>query len=154
MNRDQPQEKYASYLLDEGNLIAAWATSTGKSLIAIKALDKLSDRNPDFKALLVVAETEHKNNWRKEFIKFLGEEKTNTLLSNITVICYASLKNYRNTEWDVLICDEGHHIMSDLRISVLKTIKAKRVLILSATLNKEKVRNLERLFERYNIKRL
>lgn len=154
MNRDELQEKYASYLLDEGNLIAAWATSTGKSLIAIKALDRLYDINPEFKALLVVAETEHKNNWRKEFIKFLGEERTNTLLSNITVICYASLKNYRNTEWDVLICDEGHHIMSDLRISVLRTIKAKRVLILSATLNKETVKTLESLFGRFNITRV
>lgn len=154
MNREELQEQCSNYLLDEGNLIAAWATSTGKSLIAIKALDKLYERNPFFKALLVVAETEHKNNWRKEFIKFLGEEKTNTLLSNITVICYASLKNYRNTEWDVLIFDEGHHVMSELRIAILKTLKAERVLILSATLNKETVKTLESLFGRFNITRI
>lgn len=84
------------------------------------------------KILLIVAEVAHKDNWKKEFDKW-GPE----LWNRVTVECYASLKNYRGTEWDIIILDEGHHAGSELRMEVLSTLKTNRVVALTATLSME-----------------
>lgn len=131
MTRDELQREAVNTLLNESRLILQWATGVGKSRVAIKALQEM----PDSKVLLVVAETAHKGNWRREFKENLTEEEFNRLFLPITVECYASLKNYRDTKWDLIIFDEGHHLGSDLRLDILQSLSAKRVLVLSATLS-------------------
>ena len=131
MTRDELQREAVNTLLNKSRLILQWATGVGKSRVAIKALQEL----PESKVLLVVAETAHKENWRKEFMDYLPEDEFNRLFKPITVECYASLKNYRDTEWDLIIFDEGHHLGSDLRLDILQSLIAKRVLVLSATLS-------------------
>lgn len=113
------------------------ATGTGKSRIAIemvKFITKEESINKDIKVLLVVAETAHKLNWKQEFDKW-GYD-TNTIKT--AVICYASLKNYVKTNWDIIIFDEVHHLCSDIRLNILQTIKSKYHILLSATLSWKK----------------
>ena len=131
MTRDELQREAVNCLLKDSNLILQWATGVGKSRVAIKALQEL----PESKVLLVVAEIAHKKNWEREFKENLTEEEFNRLFVPMTVECYASLKNYRDTKWDLIIFDEGHHLGSDLRLDILQSLTSKRVLVLSATLS-------------------
>lgn len=127
MTRNELQREAVETLLRDKRLILQWATSLGKGTMAVKAVDRI---RPE-KTLLVVAETAHKKNWKDEFIKFnVGE-----LFNSLTVECYASLKNYRDTSWDLIIFDEAHHLGSELRTDILESLKAERVLALSATLS-------------------
>lgn len=128
MTRDVVVERALELAKLHSHLILNWATSVGKSRGAISIASLL---NPN-KILLIVAEVAHKDNWKKEFDKW-GPE----LWNKVTVECYASLKNYRGTEWDMVILDEGHHAGSELRMEVLSTLKTNRVVALTATLSME-----------------
>lgn len=91
--------------------------------------------------LLVVAEIAHKDNWRKELEKWGGISN-----SSIRVECYASLKKLSDTQWDYIIFDEGHHLASDLRVEILRSIKAENIIILSATFPDNLRWNIESIF--------
>lgn len=112
------------------------ATGTGKSRIAIELVKSITKEevNNNVRVLLVVAETAHKLNWQQEFDKWSYD----TSKINTTVICYASLKNYTKTNWDIIIFDEVHHLCSDIRLNILQTIKSKYHILLSATLSWKK----------------
>ena len=97
------------------------------SYTAIKAIQRIK---PD-STLIVVAETAHKKNWEEEFIK-AGEDYKKC---NVLIECYASLKNYKHSYFDLIIFDEAHHLGSEIRLDVLSSMKAQRVLALSATLS-------------------
>lgn len=127
MNREDIQRKAGEILLNDKRLILQWATSLGKGTMAVKAIDRI---RPE-KTLLVVAETAHKENWKKEFEKF----DVGFLFDSLVIECYASLKNYRDTSWDLIVFDEAHHLGSDIRMDILHSMKAGRVLALSATLS-------------------
>lgn len=131
MTRDELQREAVNKLLNNSRLILQWATGVGKSRVAIKALQELHKS----KVLLVVAEIAHKKNWEREFKENLTEEEFNQLFVPVTVECYASLKNYRDTKWDLIIFDEGHHLGSDFRLDILQSLSSERVLVLSATLS-------------------
>ena len=64
------------------------------------------------KVLLVVAESAHKENWQKEF------DKWGVINAHLTIECYASLHKYRNTNWDLIIFDEAHHLGTDLKLYI------------------------------------
>ena len=125
MTKEYIQEQALQLSHQYKGLILNWATGVGKSRAALTIA---SEHNP-MRILLVVAETAHKKNWHEEFLKW-GKEK---LWEITTVECYASLKNYRDTEWDIVILDEGHHAKSEMRIDILSTLKVKKIVVLSAT---------------------
>ena len=77
---------------------------------------------------MIVAETAHKNNWKEEIKKWKLQE------CNIDIQCYASLKKYKDSNWDVVIFDEAHHLKSSLRLGIISTIKSTYTIFLSATL--------------------
>nr|DAM02183.1 MAG TPA: Chromatin remodeling complex ATPase [Caudoviricetes sp.] len=129
MTKEYIQEQALQLSHQYKGLILNWATGVGKSRAALTIA---SEHNP-MRILLVVAETAHKKNWHEEFLKW-GKEK---LWEITTVECYASLKNYRDTEWDIVILDEGHHAKSEMRIDILSTLKVKKIVVLSATLSKD-----------------
>lgn len=134
--REIRQRRAADKLFEYYNLLLKWGTGTGKSRCAVLACDKLvreaEPEHPKY-ILIFVAETSHKDNWKKEFIKFLGKERAESVLKYVTIECYASMKKYADTEWDLTIWDECHHLQSEKRQEILETIKAKYVLALSAT---------------------
>jgi superfamily II DNA or RNA helicase len=107
--------------------ILEWATGCGKSKAA---LDLVKTWGLDKKVILFVAETAHKDNWLSEMEKF------NIKPSNITIECYASMKNYADTTWDIVIFDEAHK-MSLARCDIFYTMKCKKIIALSATLTDE-----------------
>lgn len=153
-DRNKLQDNMADYLANRGSLLLLWGTSVGKSFVAIKAFFRYLETNPTAQFLLVVAETAHKENWRKEFIKCLGEKKAEVVLEHTTIECYASLKNYTDTVWDIVCCDEVHHIFSDTRITVLETIITNRFLGLSATVKKDNIVTLQNIFPGIKIHRV
>jgi superfamily II DNA or RNA helicase len=111
------------------NIILNWATGVGKSKAAIDIIKHKSLKEP--KILLIVAEIAHKENWYNEFSKWEALQYWN----NITIDCYASLKKHALKKYDILILDEAHHSSTELRTDILSTIKAKFVIVLSATLD-------------------
>ena len=126
-----------------------WSTGVGKSKMAIGIANYLSENTSELKVLLVVAETAHKDNWKEEFKKW----KLNKNI-NITIECYASLKNYQNTQWDLIIFDEAHHLGSDLRLEMLRTISAQNIILLSATLQDQLLYALQNIFGQFKVSRV
>ena len=117
-------------LFDKGyNLICEFATGTGKSFNAINLQARMNSQ----KTFICVAEIAHIQNWKNEYIKHGYEH----LLESTEIFCYASLKNYANKSADLLILDEIHHAWSEARIFLLTSLRVKRVIGLSATLENE-----------------
>lgn len=129
MTKEEIQQKVYKDLRDEPNIVLKWATGIGKSKETIDIINyKINKAKKKLSVLLVVAETAHKDNWQKEFNKWKLSD------CNLTIECYASLKNYKQTNWDIIIFDEAHHLFSDIRLSIIENIKASNVIVLSATL--------------------
>lgn len=117
-------------LFDNGNnLICEFATGIGKSFNAINLQARMNSK----KTFICVAEIAHIQNWRDEYIKH-GYEY---LLESTEIFCYASLKSYVNKSADLLILDEIHHAFSQARTFLLTSLRIKRVIGLSATLEDE-----------------
>ena len=130
MTRAEIQKRAVELMRDTPLLILQWCTGLGKSKAAIDIIKDLSKDRIDI--LLVVSEIAHKENWKKEFLKW-------GLPSNVDILIetYASLKKHKKEVYDLIILDEAHHAGSDLRMEVLEEIKSKKVLALSATLPSE-----------------
>ncbi len=127
--RESLLEEAVQLILQHHKVALQWGTSVGKSKAAITMLNELMKRdNKSFNVLLIVAETAHKNNWKEEIKKWKLQE------CNIDIQCYASLKKYKDSNWDVVIFDEAHHLKSSLRLGIISTIKSTYTIFLSATL--------------------
>lgn len=151
LTRDDLQNEALHILARDRRLILNWGTGVGKSRVAVNAIDFILAKHPESTFLLVVQETNHKLNWRNEFRDAKGEERASEILSRVVIECYASLDKYRNTGWSLIVFDEGHHLRSDLKQEIISTMKADRVLLLSATLSDhgdgdDLVRTLQRTF--------
>ena len=133
MTREELQIQSLALIKQSNRVALQWCTGLGKSKMAIDMANYLADKEfeecrKSFNILLVVAETAHKSNWKMEF------DKWGLKTDNIVMECYASLKKYRNSYWDLIIFDEAHHLGSDLRMDVLTELHAKNIILLSATL--------------------
>jgi superfamily II DNA or RNA helicase len=107
------------------------ATGFGKSLTAIKLVNWIAgstykSRKP--KMLLLVAKTVHKQTWRDEFKKWGG------INSDVIMECYESLHKHCNEYFDIVLMDECHHVASEARQKMLKTLKYGYMIGLSATI--------------------
>ena len=108
-------------------LVLEHATGVGKSLSAIRIMESHGG-----KWTIMVAETNHINNWIDEFKKH-GKEY---LLDNVTFACYASWHKYLKEKNYIL--DECHNTLnSELRIVYLREVSKHcgRVIGLTATLS-------------------
>lgn len=136
-NRGKIQD-YALYLSSVfDHVVLSWATGVGKSLAAIRIIKEYIEKNPDnYKVwYIVVAESQHIDNWMKEFRKH-GMEKLIDL-GYVHIFCYASLKKYEYNEAN-LVLDEAHSITKE-RLKYLMTIKADKIVSLSATIPADKM---------------
>lgn len=145
MTKESIQSEAVELISKHNRVILSWATGLGKSAAAIKMLNKIIQEKINCKVLLVVAESAHKGNWDDEFNKF-GLSKC-----NLTVECFASLKKYRDSKWDVVIIDEAHHIGSDLRMDIISTIKSEYMILLSATIPNDTILYLSQVFGKFHI---
>lgn len=124
-----------------------------KSRVAVLACARLVQQNPcRTEILLLVAERAHIRNWENEFIKFLGKEMADEVLSHVTIMCYASLHKVEETEWNMIVLDEVHHICTVRRIDIFSTIYSNYILAMSATPDKALV-YLENLFDHFTVNR-
>ena len=104
-------------------------TGTGKNYNSFSLLEEWNFDQP--RILVVVPEIPLIDNYKKD-AEDLG---FGYLVRFMEVICYASLKNYQNSEWDVVILDEFHHVSSDKRLDYISSIKYERLIGLTATLS-------------------
>ena len=138
MTREELNSQAIELLKTNNNIAIQAATGVGKSKIAIDLCYEMAAQQiAPLRVLLVVAEIAHINNWNAEFIKW------NWSWGQVTTICYASLKNYRDTEWDAIIFDEAHHLGSELRLDVFDTLRSRWKIFLSATLKDSLIGRLE-----------
>jgi superfamily II DNA or RNA helicase len=145
VTKESIQSEAVELISKHSRVILSWATGLGKSAAAIKMLNKIIQEKINCKVLLVVAESAHKGNWDEEFNKF-GLSKC-----DLTVECFASLKKYRDSKWDVVIIDEAHHIGSDLRMDIISTIKSEYMILLSATIPNDTILYLSQIFGKFHI---
>ena len=132
--RSRLQKEALDTLLAKRRLIIEWGTGVGKSRPAIEAIDELYNRGK-CRILLLVTETIHKENWRKEFIEAKGKERGEALFNACRVECYASLGKYEYTFWHLIVADEAHHLRGELKRTIFSNIGAEYVLMLTATLS-------------------
>lgn len=131
--RKDLQSEAVRTLVEKHRLLVEWATGVGKSRVAVEAVKSIVALGKE-DILLLVTETEHKNNWRREFIDALGEEG-GKLFDMLTVECYASLPKYAGSKWDFIIADEAHHMRSEARTALVSGFTTEYFLCLSATMS-------------------
>ena len=154
MNNDfkqKLQEREFLALRDSQRVILKWATGCGKSKMTIDLINHaVASSSKPARVLFLVAERAHIQNWEDEFNKWqLRRDKVIT-----DVICYASLKNYNTFIYDIVVCDEGHHIFTEKRMALLHDmpkLEGQKVFILSATLSSGKVDLAEDIFGKFTI---
>lgn len=139
ITKEEAVQKAVELSREHKNLVLQWATGIGKSKAAIEIIREYKTIP---KVLLVVAETAHKKNWYDEFDKWDALH----LFKYCHIDCYASLKNHKHSQYDLVILDEGHHSGTDIRLDILNNIKTDKLLILSATLKREVLEGLELIF--------
>lgn len=155
--KTQLQQREFAVLKDEHRVILKWATGCGKSKMAIdlinyRAMSMLVHREP-VKALFVVAERAHIKNWEDEFDKW----QLNRSAVVTDICCYASLKKYKDSHYDIVVLDEGHHAFTIKRLAVLEELSHNLyptnnyVCLLSATLSSGKQAMIEDVFGKFAV---
>lgn len=131
MSREEVHKDCMNALCKSNVVLLELPTGYGKSKESIDLVNWISkavykDRKP--KMLLLVAKTVHKQTWRDEFEKWGGIE------ADVTIECYESLKKYEKASFDIIVADECHHLGSDSRQRLLKSIRYGYIIGLSATI--------------------
>lgn len=122
------------------NTLLLWATGVGKSKPAIDIINLYFTKNPKAKILILVAEIAHIDNWKQEMRQWKCKN-----INKIDIACYASMEKYKDIPYDLIVCDECHHL-SDNRLNILSEmleIKKFKFLGLSATVTREKFNALQ-----------
>lgn len=125
------------------NKLLNWATGAGKTKETLDLIGSLNLDNPNI--LVLVPERQNIQNWRNEIEKW-----SPSIDDSVTIKCYASLKKYADTNWDVLVLDECHHIATVRKRALLDTIKADNIMALSATPGESK-KVLESLYGKFDV---
>lgn len=137
MNREEVRS-LALETIDKTNcLVLELITGFGKSKLSIDLVNHICDRvykeqQEPTNILILVAKTVHKQTWIDEIKKWGGIKS-----DCITIECYESLKKYKDSCFDVVVCDEMQHL-SEARLEVLDTIHVSEAIIgLSATIKRD-----------------
>lgn len=149
--RDQIQDKAVNYSYKNSKLLLSWCTGAGKTLAALKIIDKHFGNDNNKKGYLICKEQTHISNWNEDIIKHNKDH----LYSSMSVFLYASAHKYTKNKVDFLILDECHAI-TDKRLNYIYEMinKDTFIIMLSATVEPEKKILLEYLapkFLEYNI---
>lgn len=137
MNREDYLDELVTLAKTKKNLLIQWPTGVGKSRCALEIIRNYClspyDTGVVFpKYLIVIPKLVLIDNWKVEITKWLGEDK----LSFFSFVTYLSLHKAMDIMWDCIIFDEGHHF-TERCAEVFLAQKARRILVLSATVKKE-----------------
>lgn len=126
------QELGIKYFIESnGQLICSWATATGKTILAVKIINKLLLKNPNLEIDVVVPFDILKHQWEKHFTEF----------KNVNVFILKTYSHLKRSPY-LLIVDECHlGVSNESSISTnnLLDYNAKYRLFLSATLKKSQI---------------
>lgn len=117
-----------------------YATGTGKTWAAIRAIKRLISINPDCHVLVIVPRNGLKANWIKEFKKFKLNYK-----KNVTLQCINSVYQAAGNYYDFVIADEIHCYLGNKYQQVFAGVKRKWLLGLSAFIPKNKIPYLNKI---------
>ena len=132
MTRGEIYDSCLTALSKSNCLLLEAATGFGKSKCSIDLVNHLCDtvyKGKKIRMLLLVAKRVHKQTWKDEFEKW-GGIKVEAVITE----CYESLHKYQDECFDIVVSDETHHIGSEARLEILKTIKFGYFIGLSATI--------------------
>lgn len=130
MTREEISNRSKQLSLENKHLVIEHPTGTGKGknvAECIKASKSIQ------KWLICVPEISQIQNYKNDLLKFGNEDLLKSKIHDI--ICYASLKNYENTKYN-LHFNECHRL-SDFRFEIAKTIKFDQIISDSATISDE-----------------
>lgn len=128
MTREEALSQSLQLFKGNSALVLELGTGFGKSKIAIELANSLP-RKGNMKILLLIAKRVHRQNWLDEIRKWGGLKNK----PQLTIECYNSLHKHAGETFDMVICDEGHHLNSDLRKDAFLTLTIGKALFLSAT---------------------
>ena len=134
MTREEVSKETLLKINETKCLVLELITGFGKSKIAIDIINYICNRvyirdNEETSVLILVSKSVHKKTWLDEFNRWGGLST-----DRVVIECYESLKNYKNSFFDIVICDEMQHL-SKRRLDILTTIHISEALIgLSATI--------------------
>jgi len=125
------QESVAEQLADLGgghNLVIA-ATGVGKSRIGVLRVESVIEKNPDGNILIVVPTEELRDKTWKEQFGLWGKIEN---YDSIKTICYKSIRNITNENFDLVIFDEVQNLTVNNSV-FLQNNNIKESLSLTAT---------------------
>ena len=137
MTREEVNNLALSKIDNTKFLILELITGFGKSFLAINLINHICDRvfrkyESPTSILILVSKAVHKQTWRNEIEKWGGIKS-----DYVTIECYESLHKYKNSYFDVVVCDEMQHL-SDARLEILESIHIDEAFIgLSATIKRD-----------------
>lgn len=137
MTREEVSNLALSRIDETKYMILELITGYGKTKIAIDLANYICDRvfekhESPTTILILVAKTVHKQTWKDEISKWGGIKS-----DYITIECYESLKNYKDSYFDIVIADEMQHL-SDARLEILESLHINEAFIgLSATIKRD-----------------
>jgi superfamily II DNA or RNA helicase len=144
-SRELIQNIGSKLIYDYDQILYSWATGVGKSRVALKAVKEATSISKK-KWLLFCKEVAHIENWKQEVEKHGLTDWFNETFED--VLCYASAHKYRDTEYN--LCLDECHALSEMREDHLSTIRADKIISLSATVPfevKQRLNNLKPFYE-------
>ena len=138
--RDRLQQKASEVLYRDKRLLCQWATGVGKSRVVLYFLHE----HPESSCLILVPEHNNIENWEEEFSKF------SIPMDRVRVACYASFKNFKDTDWDLLVFDEVPHLDTEIRKEIGKYVHGKHILALGAVVSDDEIAALEKLYGQFS----
>lgn len=141
MTRDEIYGKCVEKISKTNCLLLELATGTGKTRLSINLVNHICATRyyRPTTLLLLVAKRVHKQTWKEEIEKWGG------ITPHITMECYESLRKHAGETFDFILLDECHHIKSETRMSLLRTLNFRFMMGLSATIPK----SVKSFFEYY-----
>lgn len=146
MTREEIYQQCVEKIAKTNCLLLESATGTGKTAISLKLCNYLLNHKigkiGDINVLILVAKRVHKQTWKEEIEKWGGikhplvHAEAGDGKVNIRMECYESMHKC-DGKYDILLCDEVHHIGSEIRLELLKSIRYDYLIGLSATIPKK-----------------
>ena len=138
MTREEVTKECIESLTKSNCLLMELPTGFGKTKCSLDLVNFLISSKwykdkKQVNILILVAKRVHKQTWKDEIEKWGGINHP-TANINICMECYESLKNHCKEHWDIVLGDECHHLGSELRLDLFKTITFGYFIGLSATI--------------------
>lgn len=132
-------EEILDFQRNKQDIILELATGVGKAFNFLN----ICRNNPNERILFVIPQISLEQN----FIDDVHKLGFSDLLPKITICCYASLKKFVGQTYDIIGYDEAQSLYSDARMRYVEEIKAKKRILLSATLDENMQSKLSTGFE-------